>query len=89
MIQNQPVFGQLIRQPAMRQEERAKKPATTLARRLSASASLTAVLIGSAAFTGNATTVIEEILVTAQKREQSAQDVGVAVTAFSEDEIRE
>ncbi|MGH8167792.1 MAG: hypothetical protein ACREQ1_11165, partial [Woeseiaceae bacterium] len=27
--------------------------------------------------------VLEEIVVTAQKREQSLQDVGVAVTAFS------
>ena len=33
--------------------------------------------------------VIEEILVIAQKREQSVQDVGVAVTAFSDEDIRE
>ena len=33
--------------------------------------------------------VLEEIIVTAQKREQSLQDVGVAVTAFTEDAIRE
>ena len=32
---------------------------------------------------------IEEIIVTAQKREQSLQDVGIAVTAFSGDQIRE
>ena len=30
---------------------------------------------------------IEEVIVTAQKREQSLQDVSVAITAFSEDEI--
>ena len=33
--------------------------------------------------------VLEEIIVTAQKREQSLQEVGVAVTAFTEDRIRE
>ena len=31
---------------------------------------------------------IEEVIVTAQKREQSLQDVGVAVTAFSGDDLR-
>ena len=29
-------------------------------------------------------TVIEELIVTAQKREQSSQDIGIAITAFSE-----
>ena len=33
--------------------------------------------------------VMEEIIVTAQKREQNIQDVGVSVTAFSGDQIRE
>ena len=33
--------------------------------------------------------LMEEITVTAQKREQSIQDVGIAVTAFSGDQIRE
>lgn len=32
---------------------------------------------------------LEEILVTAQKREQSLQDVGIAVTAFTGDQIRQ
>jgi iron complex outermembrane receptor protein len=35
------------------------------------------------------TPVFEEIIVTAQKREQSLQDVGIAVTAFSDKQIRE
>ena len=33
--------------------------------------------------------VLEEVVVTAQKREQSLQDVGISVTAFSGDQIRE
>ena len=33
--------------------------------------------------------VLEEIIVTAQKREQSIQDVGIAITAFSGEQIRE
>ena len=32
--------------------------------------------------------VLEEIIVTAQKREQNLQDVGIAVTAFSGDLIK-
>ena len=32
---------------------------------------------------------IEEIVVTAQKREQSAQDVGLTISAFDEDRYRE
>ena len=31
--------------------------------------------------------LLEEVVVTAQKREQSLQDVGVAVTAFSDDQV--
>ena len=33
--------------------------------------------------------VLEEVVVTAQKREQNLQDVGISVTAFSGDQIRE
>lgn len=33
--------------------------------------------------------VLEEIVVTAQKREESIQDVGIAVTAFSGDQLRQ
>ena len=33
--------------------------------------------------------VIEEVVVTAQKRAQSTQDIGVAVTAFHEDDIKD
>lgn len=36
-----------------------------------------------------AQTAIEEVVVTAQKREQSIQDVGISVTAFSGDQVRE
>src|SRR5690606_24802644 len=32
--------------------------------------------------------VLEEIVVTAQKREQSIQDVGIAITAFTGEDIR-
>lgn len=32
---------------------------------------------------------LQEIVVTAQKREQSVQDIGIAVTAFSAEQIRE
>ena len=38
---------------------------------------------------GDATPALEEIIVTAQKREQSFNDVGLAVSVFSADEIRE
>ena len=33
--------------------------------------------------------ILEEVLVTAQKREQSIQDVGIAITAFSGDQLQE
>ncbi len=42
-------------------------------------------LLGSSAYSA----VLEEIVVTAQKREQSLQDVGISVTAFSGNQIRE
>ncbi len=32
--------------------------------------------------------VLEEVVVTAQKREQSAQDVGIAITAFSGQQLK-
>ena len=32
---------------------------------------------------------IEEIVVTAQRREQSLSEVGIAVTAFTEDQLRD
>lgn len=38
---------------------------------------------------GTAVAQIEEIVVTAQKREQSAQDVGLTISAFDEDRYRE
>ncbi|MBB6520221.1 TonB-dependent receptor [Pseudoteredinibacter isoporae] len=37
----------------------------------------------------NASVLIEEVVVTAQKREQNLQDVGISVTAFSGDQLRE
>ena len=40
------------------------------------------------AWTGAVQAQIEEVIVTATKREQSLQDVGVAVTAFSGDDLR-
>ncbi len=46
-----------------------------------------AALAGTAA--AQTTSGLEEIIVTAQKREQSLQDVGIAVTAFSDKQIRE
>ncbi len=42
-------------------------------------------LLGSSAYSA----VLEEVVVTAQKREQSLQDVGISVTAFSGNQIRE
>ena len=33
--------------------------------------------------------VLEEVIVTAQKREQGIQDVGIAITAFSGDQLRD
>lgn len=37
----------------------------------------------------DAASVLEEVIITAQKREQSLQDVGVAVSAFTGDQITE
>ena len=36
----------------------------------------------------NSQNVLEEIVVTAQKREQNIQDVGIAITAFTGDQMR-
>jgi iron complex outermembrane receptor protein len=52
------------------------------------------LLVFSAALAGTASAqqpsgALEEIVVTAQKREQSLQDVGISVTAFSDKQIRE
>ena len=40
------------------------------------------------ASTGHGAVVLEEIVVTAQKREQNAQDIPIAVSAFSGDQLR-
>jgi iron complex outermembrane recepter protein len=49
--------------------------------------SIPGLLLATASVAQTATSAIEEIVVTAQKREQSLQDVGIAVTAFSGDQI--
>jgi iron complex outermembrane receptor protein len=41
------------------------------------------------ALTARAEGVLEEVIVTAQKREQSIQDVGIAITAFSGTQLRQ
>jgi iron complex outermembrane receptor protein len=46
-----------------------------------------AVLLATGLAAGNASAQLEEILVTAQKREQSLQDIPIAVTAFNKMEI--
>jgi iron complex outermembrane receptor protein len=46
-------------------------------------------LAGSGAALAAESSLLEEVVVTATKREQSAQDVGVSVTAFSGEQIRE
>lgn len=38
--------------------------------------------------TARAQEALDEVTITAQKREQSVQDVGIAVTAFSDEQIR-
>jgi len=42
----------------------------------------------SAPLTSSAQSVLEEVVVTAQKREQNIQDVGIAITAFTGDQMR-
>ena len=46
-----------------------------------------ALLLLGACLTGNAQGVLEEIVVTAQKREQNLQEVPVAITAFTGEAI--
>ncbi len=51
-----------------------------------------AIALSSVAFsvgTSAAVFDLEEVVVTAQKREQSAQDIGLAVTAFSGDQLKQ
>jgi len=47
-----------------------------------------ALAISASAAAGDAPTSLEEVVVTAQRRAQSAQDVGVAITAATGDELR-
>ncbi len=47
-----------------------------------------AALCFGVAMSAAAQTVLEEIIVTAQKREQNIQDVGIAVAAFSGEQMR-
>jgi iron complex outermembrane receptor protein len=49
---------------------------------------ITILALSCVSFTSVNAAVIEEITVTAQKREQGLQDVGVSVTAFSGDQLR-
>ena len=51
---------------------------------------LRVILIDQSAAADNGTTSMKigEIIVTAQKRQESLQDIGIAVTAFSGDEIK-
>jgi len=60
--------------------------------RFSLAAALSAIFLSGAASgaePGVQQNVIEEIVVTAQKREQNMQDVGIAVSSFSNADIRE
>lgn len=47
-----------------------------------------AVLFAGISFSVAAQGILEEIIVTAQKREQNIQDVGIAITAFTGDQMR-
>ena len=48
------------------------------------------LLAGMITFTNvNSATLLEEVIVTAQKREQSIQDVAISISAFDDDQIRE
>jgi len=50
---------------------------------------LLAVAITASSISGLANAaVLEEVIVTAQKREQNLQDVGISVTAFSGDQLK-
>lgn len=50
---------------------------------------LGAILALGLSFGANAQVVLEEITVTAQKREQGLQDVGISITAFSGEQLRQ
>jgi iron complex outermembrane receptor protein len=50
-------------------------------------ASSTAILFGLGLSAASQAQVLEEVVVTAQKREQQAQDVGISITAYSGDQI--
>ena len=52
-----------------------------------ASACVAGVLVFAIAQSAIAQGVLEEIVVTAQKREQNIQDVGIAITAFTGDQM--
>lgn len=60
-----------------------------LRRPLRSGRTLACALIGALACNLSFAQEIEEVIVTATKREQSAQDVGVAITAFTDQEIRD
>ena len=47
----------------------------------------TAVLFGGLLSATAAAQVLEEVVVTAQKRQQDSQDVGIAITAFTGDQL--
>src|SRR5262245_11502438 len=67
------------------------KGARTVARKHHLSRIVLAAVLAALAGTAAAQTTsgLEEIIVTAQKREQALQDVGIAVTAFSDRQIRQ
>ena len=56
---------------------------------LALSAAIAATSVGATVPALAQSVLLEEIIVTAQKREQNLQDVGIAVTAFSGDQIKE
>lgn len=47
------------------------------------------LLVGLFAPPGASAAVLEEVIVTAQKRQQDIQDVGISITAFTEDQLRQ
>ena len=55
--------------------------------RTTISASLIALLLGLPGMHAAAQGLLEEVVVTAQKREQDAQDIGIAVSAFSGEQL--
>ena len=58
--------------------------------RLATGAALTTLVLGYGPYVaaqGSGSAVLEEVVVTAQKREESVQDVGIAITAFSGEQL--